>query len=58
MFKVLQEAKKRWGAKAVAAIKYFLEGKTEQEAAELAGITDRTFRNYQTRLRKILSSKK
>jgi hypothetical protein len=58
MFRVLQEAKKRWGAKAVAAIKYFLEGKTEQEAAELAGITDRTFRNYQTRLRKILSSKK
>jgi hypothetical protein len=60
MFEVLRVAKqnKRWGDKAVKAFKYYLEGKTEKEAAKLAGITEKTFRNYTVRLRKIFASKK
>ena len=57
---VLKEAQKhkRWGPNAIKAIEYFLEGKTEKEAAKLAGITDKTFRNNIIRLKKIFSSKK
>ena len=60
MFEVLKEAQrhKRWGPKAIEAFKYFLKGKTEQEAAKLAGITDKTFRNNIIRLRKSFSSEK
>jgi hypothetical protein len=60
MFEVLREAKKnkRWGDKAVKAFKHYLEGKTEEEAAKLAGITDKTFRNYITYLKKTFASKK
>ena len=60
MFKVLQEAKKRkrWGPKAIKALKYLLEDKTEKEAAQLAGITDKTLRNDIIRLKKIFSNKK
>ena len=60
MFEVLRVARqnKRWGDKAVKAFKYYLEGKTEKEAAKLAKITDKTFRNYITRLQKIFASKK
>jgi hypothetical protein len=46
MLTVLRRAKKRWGAKAVTALKYLFEDKTEEEAAKLAGINTRTLRNY------------
>ena len=60
MFEILKEAKKhkRWGDKAVKAFKDYLDGKTEAEAARLAGITDRTFRNYITKLQKLFAAKK
>ena len=60
MFEVLRVAKqnKRWGDKAVKAFIYYLEGKTEIEAAELTGITDKTFRNYIGRLKIIFASRK
>jgi len=60
MFAVLKEAKRhnRWGPRAITAFKYYIEGKTEEEAAKLAGITDKTFRNNIIRLKKIFSSKK
>jgi hypothetical protein len=57
VFKVVKE-NKRWGAKALTALKYYLEGKTEKEAAELVGITDKTFRNYITYIKKRFASKK
>ena len=57
---VLKQATKhkRWGAKAVKAFKYFLEGKSEKEAAQLAGITEKTYRNYTLHLKQIFASKK
>ena len=60
MFEVLKEAQrhKRWGQKAITALKYYLEGKTEEEASQLAKITPRTFQNYIARLRKSFASKK
>jgi hypothetical protein len=60
MFAVLKEAQKhkRWGPKAIKALKYVSDGKTEKEAAQLAGITSKTLRNDIARLRKIFSSKK
>jgi hypothetical protein len=58
MFEVMKQAKKRWGDKAVKAVKFCLDGKTEEEASRLAGINPRTFRNYKTKLQKIFSSKK
>ena len=58
MLEVLRSAKKRWGAKAVKALQYSFEGKTEEEAAKLAGITARTLRNYKLKLNKDFSRKK
>ncbi|TAK06100.1 hypothetical protein EPO44_05805 [bacterium] len=58
MLTVLRIAKKRWGSKAVKALRYYAEGKTEEEAAALAGITSRSLRNYISKLNKELSSKK
>lgn len=60
MFKVLREAQKhkRWGKKAIKAFTYYLQGKTEEEAAKLAEITARTFRNNIQRLRDIFAPKK
>jgi hypothetical protein len=57
MLKVLRIAKKRWGVKAVRALRYLFNGKTEEEAARLAGITTRTLLNYKTRLAKEFSQK-
>ena len=57
-FGVLRAAKKRWGAKAVKALLFLLEGKTEEEAAKLAGITSRTLRNYKAKLTTEFSLKK
>jgi hypothetical protein len=60
MLEVLRVVKqnKRWGPKALKALKYYLEGKTEKEAADLVGITDKTFRNYITYIKKSFASKK
>lgn len=60
LFKVLQEAKKykRWGNKAVKAFNYYCDGYTEEEASQRAGIDQRSFRNYISRLNKIFTSKK
>src|SRR5262249_54756633 len=58
MFAVLSGAKKRLGDKAVNAFTYYLQGKSEKEAAQLAGITERTFRNYKTSLKQFFASKK
>ena len=57
MLTILRRAKKRWGAKAFAALKYCSEGKTEEEAAKLAGTTARTVRNYIFKLKKEFSQK-
>ena len=57
MLDVLRLARKRWGAKAVIALKYCSHGKTEDEAAKLAGLTARTVRNYKLKLAKELSQK-
>jgi hypothetical protein len=58
MLKVLRLAKKRWGPKAVIALKYCSQGKTEEEAAKLAGVTSRSVRNYKLKLEKEFSRKK
>jgi len=58
MLDVLRIAKKRWGAKAVKALRHNSEGRTEEEAAKLAGITSRTLRNYKLKLTKDFSKKK
>jgi len=60
MFDVLTEAgkHKRWGPQSIEFAKYFLQGKSEKEAASLAGITDRTARNHLAALRKIFKSRK
>ena len=60
MWAVLKEAQKhkRWGDKAIKAFKYYCEGKTEKKASEMAGITERTFRNNISRLNKIFTSSK
>ncbi len=60
MYKVLKEAQrqKRWGKKAITAFKYYLEGKTEEEACKLAKITPRTFQNYIARFREKFAPKK
>jgi len=60
IFAILKEAQKhkRWGPNAIKAFKYFLDGKTEKEAAQLAGITERTLRSDITRLKKIFLRRK
>ena len=60
MFQVLKEAKKhkRWGPQFINFAKYYLQGKSEEEAARLAKITDRTARNHIAKLRKIFALKK
>ena len=55
MFAVLRLAKKKWGSKAVRALTYYTQGKTEREAAALAGVTPRTLRNYVSKLKKEIS---
>jgi len=57
--KVLKRAKEIWGNPAIKAlIHHFLLGETEKEAAESAGITDRTVRNYILKLKKEFAGKK
>ena len=58
LFAVLRIAKKRWGAKAVIALRAHAKGQTEEEAAQSAGITARTLRNYLLKLKKEFSQKK
>lgn len=58
MFEVLRVAKEKWGKKAVKALRYQLEGKTQKEAAALAGLTPKTLRNYRIKLEKEFSRKK
>lgn len=58
MVEILRKAKKKWGSKAVKALKALHDGKTEEEAAALAGLTSRTVRNYKIKLSKEFSQKK
>lgn len=58
LFKVLQEAKKQGGARAVKVLQYLAAGKTEEETAKLTGITARTVRNYKLKLAKHFFKKK
>ena len=57
MFQVLMEAKKRWGSKAMRAFLFMSQGKSEQEAAELARIPYQSFRRYISKLKKEFSRK-
>ncbi|MGI0015263.1 MAG: hypothetical protein ACREBU_17750 [Nitrososphaera sp.] len=57
MFQVLKEAKKRWGSRAVRALLFMSEGKSEKEAAELAKIPYQSFRRYVSKLKKEFSNK-
>jgi len=58
MLEGLRVAKKRWGAKAVKALRYCVEGQTQEEAARLAGIGVSTLKSYISKLNKEFSKKK
>lgn len=53
--RIMRIAKKRLGAKAVVLFKALAEGKAQKDAAKAAGITDRTARNYLTKMRRLLT---
>ena len=58
MLEGVRVAKKRWGAKAVRALQYLAEGRTQEEAAQLAGIGVSTLKGYISKLSKEFSKKK
>jgi hypothetical protein len=56
--KIIQTARKHLGAKAAKAFEHRPQVDTDKEAAKFAGITEKTYRNYVKKLKKILDSNK
>jgi hypothetical protein len=53
---IIQIARKHLGAKAANAFEHRINVDTDKEAAKLAGITERTYRNYVKKLREIFKN--
>src|SRR5919108_49265 len=51
--RILRQAERYLSPEGFKALQLYSEGYTQEEAAKLAGITDRTFRNYLAKLKKL-----